>query len=143
MGIFRLHEGTAFRSEILLHPASCLNDRPTEVMCPFVAVQITETTKLVRIHHEWVEPAGQRLRLLCATAVILQEDTGIVLSNCFQEVYEKTTFIQKFRFRIQLKKLVDTGNILTHITQVFCQIEGILTVHRDGCLYMTAAFSAA
>ena len=94
MGIFRLHEGAAFRREILLHPASRLNDRPTEVMCPFLAVQIPKSPKLIWIHHKWIEPASKRLRLLYGTTVILQEDAGIVLSDCFQEVHEETTFIQ-------------------------------------------------
>ena len=80
LSVFRLHEGTTFLGEVLLHPASGLNGRATEVMCPFPAVQIAEIPRLIWIHHKWVELAGQRFYFLYVATVILQENAGVVLS---------------------------------------------------------------
>ena len=74
--IIDLHECTALRGEVFLHPASGFYDRTLEVMLPFLAIQISEYSRLTWIYHKWIEPASQGFCILNSATVFFQKNTG-------------------------------------------------------------------
>ena len=143
IGKIRLHECTGLPLEVFLHPFPRFYHRAAEVMLPLPAVQVPETTRSICVHHERVEPTGHRFCWLHRTPILIQKDTGIILSDRFQEVHEISAVVEQRNRRKLGEKIIGTANVKTSATQVLCQVEYVQTVHRNAFLYMAAAFCTA
>ena len=110
-GIFRLQVSPAFMREVFLHPVSGFDQWTTEMMQPFLTVEILECPRLTWIYHKGIEPACQGLCFLDSAAALVQENAGIVRSNGFQEIHKVAAFIQQFRFRKFAEKLIHAADV--------------------------------
>ena len=114
-----------------------------EMMGILCAENDLENTVLFRSGLNGIKPAGCGLRLLNDTAVPVEEDAGIVVTDSFQKIAEVPGIGDRYGFPKTHEHIDRACRPDTLRPQIFCQAVCVQTVQRDAFFDMPAAGGAA